>query len=132
MGLLCVFLIVSCLASVISSENLPFSQEELKAIQERLDRLQLSETFLSLILDSGTGIEARKDVAEREEKCLPIGAECAFFSGPKCCSIRTRCVVWDRTEGTDGRGNAKWVSHCREYNGGVWLDNIYQFFKNLG
>nr|AII97990.1 BLTX633 [Nephila pilipes] len=39
MGLLCVFLIVSCLASVISSENLPFSQEELKAIQERLDRL---------------------------------------------------------------------------------------------
>nr|AII97943.1 BLTX583 [Nephila pilipes] len=114
MGLLCVFLIVSCLASVISSENLPFSQEELKAIQERLDRLQLLETFLSLILDSGTGIEARKDVAEREEKCLP------------------RCVVWDRTEGTDGRGNAKWVSHCREYNGGVWLDNIYQFFKNLG
>nr|AII97481.1 BLTX73 [Nephila pilipes] len=131
MGLLCVFLIVSFLASVISSENLPFSQEELKAIQERLDRLQLLETFLSLILDSGTGIEAKKDVAEREEQCLPVGAPCAFFSGPNCCSVRTRCVVWDY-QGSDGKGNAKWTSHCREYNGGVLLDNIYQFFKNLG
>nr|AII97963.1 BLTX604 [Nephila pilipes] len=132
MGLLCVFLIVSCLASVISSENLPFSQEELKAIQERLDRLQLLETFLSLILDSGTGIEARKDVAEREEKCLPIGAECAFFSGPKCCSIRTRCVVWDRTEGTDGRGMLNGFLIAENTMVEVWLDNIYQFFKNLG
>nr|AII97986.1 BLTX629 [Nephila pilipes] len=131
MGLLCIFLIVSCLASVISSDNLPFNQEELNAIREKLDKLHLLETFLRLILDLETGKEAKKDVAEREEQCLPVGAPCAFLSGPNCCSVRTRCVVWDY-QGSDGKGNAKWTSHCREYNGGVLLDNIYQFFKNLG
>nr|AII97953.1 BLTX594 [Nephila pilipes] len=131
MGLLCIFLIVSCLASVTSSDNLPFNQEELNAVREKLDKLHLLETFLRLILDLETGKEAKKDVAEREEQCLPVGAPRAFFSGPNCCSVRTRCVVWDY-QGSDGKGNAKWTSHCREYNGGVLLDNIYQFFKNLG
>nr|AII97546.1 BLTX144 [Nephila pilipes] len=60
MGLLCIFLIVSCLASVISSDNLPFNQEELNAVRGKLDKLHLLETFLRLILDLETGKEAKK------------------------------------------------------------------------
>uniref|UniRef100_A0A4Q8KAM7 U22-Nephitoxin-Nsp1b_4 n=1 Tax=Nephila sp. SGP-2016 TaxID=1905176 RepID=A0A4Q8KAM7_9ARAC len=132
MGLLCIFLIVSCLSLVVSSDNAPISEAELKAIQEKLDRYNLLEAFLRIILDLDTKTEGREELAEkREEKCLPIGAPCSFASGPNCCSIRTRCVIWDR-QGSDGRGNAKWTSHCREYNGGVWVDNIINFFKNLG
>ncbi|GFQ78120.1 u22-Nephitoxin-Nsp1b_2 [Trichonephila clavata] len=131
MGLLCIFLIVSCLSLVVSSDNASISEAELKAIQEKLDRYNLLEAFLRLILDSDAKIEGREELAEREEKCLPIGAQCSFASGPNCCSIRTRCVIWDR-QGSDGKGNAKWTSHCREYNGGVWVDNIINFFKNLG
>uniref|UniRef100_A0A4Q8K4L1 U22-Nephitoxin-Nsp1a_1 n=1 Tax=Nephila sp. SGP-2016 TaxID=1905176 RepID=A0A4Q8K4L1_9ARAC len=128
MGLLYIFLIVSCLSFVVKSDDTPFNEEELKAIQAKLDKYNLLEAFLRLILDLDTKIEAREELAEREEKCLPIGAQCSFASGPNCCSIRTRCVIWDR-QGSDGRGNAKWTSHCREYNGGVWVDNIINFFK---
>ncbi|GFY76620.1 u22-Nephitoxin-Nsp1b_2 [Trichonephila inaurata madagascariensis] len=131
MGLLCIFLIVSCLSLVVSSHNALISEAELKAIQEKLDKYNLLEEFLRLILDSDAKIEGREELAEREEKCLPIGAQCSFASGPKCCTIRTRCVIWDRQR-PDGKGNGKWTSHCREYNGGVWVDNVIKFFKKLG
>nr|AII97974.1 BLTX616 [Nephila pilipes] len=35
MGLLCIFLIVSCLASVISSDNLPFQSRRVKCYSRK-------------------------------------------------------------------------------------------------
>ncbi|GBM95376.1 hypothetical protein AVEN_250027-1 [Araneus ventricosus] len=98
----------------------------LVAIQERLDQLQITETIFKVLIEGKESSEARN-----EAKCLPLGAECSFTSGPRCCSVRTRCVIWDR-QGSDNHGNAKWTSHCREYNFGKGMDAIDKFFKNLG
>ncbi|GIY74479.1 uncharacterized protein CDAR_11071 [Caerostris darwini] len=125
MVLFCVFLIVSGLVFV-TSENASLSPEQTKIIQEKLDKLQLIKDLLNAILKPEA---TPRD--EKKEDCLPIGAECSFASGPNCCSIRTRCNVWDRLE-NGGTPRARWRSACREYNGGVWMDEVYQFFKNLG
>ncbi|XP_055939749.1 uncharacterized protein LOC129969277 [Argiope bruennichi] len=117
--------IASCLTLVIS-DYISVSPEERKAIQERLDELQIIEAIFRAILKGEDSSEARN-----EANCLPLGAECSFTSGPRCCSVRSRCVIWDR-QGSDDHGNAKWTSHCREYNFGKGMDAIDKFFKNLG
>ncbi|XP_055937953.1 uncharacterized protein LOC129968155 [Argiope bruennichi] len=128
MGLISILLITICFASVFGTGDSPLSPEERKAIQENLDKLQLIKDFMKAIFESDK-IEKRAE--DKKEECLPIGAECNFWTGPNCCSIRTRCNVFDRLE-NGGTPRARWRSACREYNGGVWLDEIYNFFKNLG
>ncbi|GFU03748.1 u22-Nephitoxin-Nsp1c_1 [Nephila pilipes] len=124
-------LILSCLNFVVKSENAPLSPEERKAIQEQLDKLHILEYLIKAIFESDEAKAREEDEIEKAEKCLPIGAECTFGKQPKCCSIRTRCVIWDR-QGHDNKGNAKWTSHCREYNAGKWMDDVNEFFKKLG
>ncbi|GBN01056.1 hypothetical protein AVEN_271479-1 [Araneus ventricosus] len=128
MGPISALLIVICLASAFGADEPSLSSEEREIIQQRLDKLKLIKDFMAAIFESDK-IEKRAD--EKKEECLPIGAECNFWTGPNCCSIRTRCNVWDRLE-NGGTPRARWRSACREYNGGVWLDNIGQFFSNLG
>ncbi|KFM65812.1 hypothetical protein X975_15729, partial [Stegodyphus mimosarum] len=61
---------------------------DMDAIQDRLAKMD----FLEEVVGQVFGF---KKTAERDDTCLPIGAECHFWSGPNCCGLRTRCIVWD-------------------------------------
>ncbi|GFU03758.1 hypothetical protein NPIL_78941 [Nephila pilipes] len=127
MILFCLILVASSLSYVISSKNTILSSEDRKAIQDRLDKLQVLEDVFNIILKSDKDINASYEETRKEEECLPIGAECHAFSGPNCCSIRTRCFIFDYLEDS-GTPKAHWVSHCKEYNAGRWMDAIAKFF----
>uniref|UniRef100_A0A2D0PDC6 U57-Eretoxin-Ek1a_1 n=1 Tax=Eresus cinnaberinus TaxID=175337 RepID=A0A2D0PDC6_ERECI len=100
--------------------------KDMEAIQDRLAKMD----FLELIFREIFGL---KQNDARDDTCLPIGAECHFASGPNCCGLRTRCIVWDTqiTAAYKG-GPARWLSKCREYRLGVWLDDIGSWFSSWG
>ncbi|KAG8175886.1 hypothetical protein JTE90_024059 [Oedothorax gibbosus] len=118
-ALLFVLLAACCFAPALSYlEDPPTDVEEMKAIQERL---ALLEGIEKMMLSEET----------REDECLAEGRGCSFGSGPKCCGLRMRCIIWDHYTPQRG-GPAKWHSVCREYKAGVALDDIGKFFGKLG
>ncbi|XP_035228568.1 uncharacterized protein LOC118200719 [Stegodyphus dumicola] len=100
--------------------------KDMEAIQEKLAKMEFLEQILGAIFGF-------KKPDARDDTCLPIGAECHFWSGPNCCGLRTRCIVWDTqlTAAYKG-GPARWLSKCREYRLGVWLDDIGSWFSSWG
>ncbi|KFM65815.1 hypothetical protein X975_15732, partial [Stegodyphus mimosarum] len=62
--------------------------KDMDAIQDRLAKMDILEQFLRALF-------GLKKPDARDDTCLPIGAECHFWSGPNCCGLRTRCIVWD-------------------------------------
>uniref|UniRef100_A0A2D0PC97 U34-Eretoxin-Ek1b_1 n=1 Tax=Eresus cinnaberinus TaxID=175337 RepID=A0A2D0PC97_ERECI len=62
--------------------------KDMQAIQERLEKMDFLEKIVMEIFGF-------KKSDARDDTCLPVGAECHFWSGPNCCGLRTRCVVWD-------------------------------------
>uniref|UniRef100_A0A2D0PC55 U34-Eretoxin-Ek1e_1 n=1 Tax=Eresus cinnaberinus TaxID=175337 RepID=A0A2D0PC55_ERECI len=100
--------------------------KDMQAIQERLEKMDFLEKIIMEIFGF-------KKSDARDDTCLPVGAECHFWSGPNCCGLRTRCVVWDtQLPATKTKSSATWISKCREYNLGVWLDEIGKWFSSWG
>ncbi|XP_035221227.1 uncharacterized protein LOC118194147 [Stegodyphus dumicola] len=95
---------------------------DISAIEDKLTRMDFLEKVVVVVFGF------KKENA-RDDKCIPIGGECAFWSAPNCCGIRTRCNVFDTLRPTcrycAGRG---YISKCREYNLGVWLDIVGGWF----
>uniref|UniRef100_A0A4Q8KD22 U44-Deinotoxin-Dsu1g_1 n=1 Tax=Deinopis subrufa TaxID=1905329 RepID=A0A4Q8KD22_DEISU len=122
---LCVLIAASTLALSTGHDEYPLDPALRASIDETLTKYDILEkTFKS--------IYAPEQLRE-EENCLPVGSECNYNSGPSCCGIRTRCNIWDTQRPANRPGGpAIWISKCREYNLGIILDSIGNFFKNLG
>uniref|UniRef100_A0A4Q8KBJ3 U40-Deinotoxin-Dsu1a_1 n=1 Tax=Deinopis subrufa TaxID=1905329 RepID=A0A4Q8KBJ3_DEISU len=120
-----VFIAASVLALSMGNDEYPLDPALRASIEEKLTKYDaLEKTFKSIYAP-----EQLRD----DENCLPVGAKCSYNSGPSCCGIRTRCNIWDtQLSANRPRGPARWISKCREYNLGVILDNIGNFFKSLG
>nr|AKT09042.1 putative neurotoxin LTDF S-05 [Dolomedes fimbriatus] len=115
--------VIAACSAVIAYGALPgLDVEEMAAIQERLVHYEMMEEMLRSIL--------YPEEKREEEKCLPEGSECKATSGPNCCGISTRCIVWDtQLPAKHGGGSATWISKCRKYKLGVALEAIGDAFK---
>ena len=120
------FVLLAVCAAIVAHGELPqLDIEEMAAVQERLANYDMLEEIVRSYL--------RPEEKRAEEKCIPEGGECTFGSGPNCCGISTRCIIWDTQLPAKRRGgSATWVSKCRKYKGGVAAEAIINFFKNLG
>ena len=120
------FVLLAVCAAIVAHGELPqLDVEEMAAVQERLANYETLEEMLRSFL--------RPEEKREEEKCIPEGGICKFASGPNCCGMSTRCIVWDTQVASSKRGGpATWLSRCRKYKGGVAMEETINFFKNLG
>uniref|UniRef100_A0A2D0PCK2 U44-Eretoxin-Ek1a_1 n=1 Tax=Eresus cinnaberinus TaxID=175337 RepID=A0A2D0PCK2_ERECI len=127
MHLYWVLLLISAFAVAACQDNASgLDPRDMEAIQSKLEKYDILEAFLRRLF----GIDTEKS---RDDQCIPVGGECHFWSGPNCCGLRTRCVVWDtQLPATKYKSSATWISKCREYRLGVWLDDIGNWFSSLG
>uniref|UniRef100_A0A4Q8KDI5 U40-Deinotoxin-Dsu1b_1 n=1 Tax=Deinopis subrufa TaxID=1905329 RepID=A0A4Q8KDI5_DEISU len=104
-----VFIAASVLALSMGNDEYPLDPALRASIEEKLTKYDaLEKTFKSIYAP-----EQLRD----DENCLPVGAKCSYNS---------------QLSANRPRGPARWISKCREYNLGVILDNIGNFFKSLG
>ncbi|XP_035221604.1 uncharacterized protein LOC118194566 [Stegodyphus dumicola] len=126
-----VFLVASAVAVAYSEDDEQDSEivmniKDVEAIQEELNRLDFLEKVLFSLIPSGA-----PKTEQRDDKCIPIGGECAFWSGPNCCGLRTRChVMGKKVSPMSKHKPAVYRNICDEYRLGVWLDDAGKWFKN--
>ncbi|XP_035221229.1 uncharacterized protein LOC118194148 [Stegodyphus dumicola] len=121
--LILVLLVASAFAIATCDDDdnstLLLDPRDIAAIEDKLTRMDFLEKIVGVVFGF------KKENA-RDEKCIPIGGECKFWTGPNCCGIKTRCVVFDSPPRCK---NCQHTSRCREYNLGVWLDTIGGWFS---
>uniref|UniRef100_A0A2D0PD67 U55-Eretoxin-Ek1a_1 n=1 Tax=Eresus cinnaberinus TaxID=175337 RepID=A0A2D0PD67_ERECI len=104
-----VFLVASALAVAYSEDDgqdteIVMNVKDVEAIQKKLDKLDFLEKFLSSSIPLGAA-----QTEQRADKCIPIGGECAFWTGPNCCGLRTRCHVMGRKVSAMTRTNPPYI-----------------------
>ncbi|KFM70836.1 hypothetical protein X975_23416, partial [Stegodyphus mimosarum] len=82
-----VFIVASALV-LVSCDDAP-NDPELKAVQQKLRKLELIEKFIDAIPSNRKTTEQRS--SEQRSDCIPVGGQCSLIAGLNCCGFRNWC-----------------------------------------
>ncbi|KFM70837.1 hypothetical protein X975_23417, partial [Stegodyphus mimosarum] len=117
MNIFWVFVVASALA-LVSCDDVP-NDPELKAVQKKLEKLDLIEKMIAAILAISKKTEQRSD-------CIPFGGECSLIAGLNCCGFRNWCNYHDEYVPADKYNPARYINRCREGSLTAWAEDKWE------